>query len=247
MSTKAAAIPVPLIQRSDERAFFDHGWLQTDHSFSFADYFDPNNTHWGALRVFNDDTVAPGKGFGEHPHGNMEILTYVLEGELEHRDSMGNVGIVRPGGVQYLSAGTGLRHAELNHSSEHPVHFVQMWVMPRERDLEPKYGQVDFTTADRDNRWLTVASGEPGVTAPISIFQDATLSVARLDTTSLKKTIAAGRYAFLFVAAGTLVFGDQALSAGDSVRIQGPFEIDIAGSGEAVLWDLPPLPGKALV
>jgi redox-sensitive bicupin YhaK (pirin superfamily) len=171
----------------------------------------------------------------------------VLEGELEHRDSMGNVGIVRPGGVQYLSAGTGLRHAELNHSSEHPVHFVQMWVMPRERDLEPKYGQVDFTTADRDNRWLTVASGEPGVTAPISIFQDATLSVARLDTTSLKKTIAAGRYAFLFVAAGTLVFGDQALSAGDSVRIQGPFEIDIAGSGEAVLWDLPPLPGKALV
>ncbi len=246
MSTKAAPAPAPMIQRSDERAYFDHGWLKTDHSFSFADYFDPNNTHWGALRVFNDDVVAPGQGFGTHPHRNMEILTYVLEGELEHRDSMGNVGVVRPGGVQYLSAGTGLTHAELNHSSEKPVHFVQMWVMPRAQNLAPNYGQVDFTRADRENAWLTVASGEPGVEAPITIHQDATLSVAHLEASSLRKSIPAGRYGFLFVAAGALTLGEETLAAGDSARIEGPFAIELAGTGEAVLWDLPPLPGKSL-
>ena len=245
MSTKAG--PAPLIQRADERAFFDHGWLQTDHSFSFADYFDPNNTHWGALRVFNDDVVAPGRGFGTHPHGNMEILTYVLEGELEHEDSIGNVRVVRPGGVQYLSAGTGLHHSERNHSSEHPVHFVQMWVMPRAQNLAPNYGQVDFTLAERQDKWLTVASGEAGVDAPIAIFQDATLSVAQLDAAQLRKSIAAGRYGFLFVAAGELRLGKERLGPGDSARIEGPFEIELRGAGEAILWDLPPLPGKSLV
>jgi redox-sensitive bicupin YhaK (pirin superfamily) len=245
MSIKATPTPALLIQRSDERAYFDHGWLKTNHSFSFADYFDPNNTHWGALRVFNDDVVAPGKGFGTHPHRNMEILTYVLEGELEHQDSMGNIGVVRPGGVQYLSAGSGLSHAELNHSSEHPVHFVQMWVMPRAQNLKPNYGQVDFTLADRQDRWLTIASGEAGG-APITIFQDATLSVARLDGTRLTKSIAEGRFAFLFVAAGDVTLGAEKLAAGDSARIQGPFEIEAGGNGEIVLWDLPPLPGKSL-
>jgi len=175
----------------------------------------------------------------------MEILTYVLEGELEHQDSMGNVGVVRPGGVQYLSAGSGLSHAELNHSSEHPVHFVQMWVMPRAQNLTPNYGQVDFTLADRQDRWLTIASGEAGG-APITIFQDATLSVARLDGTRLTKSIAEGRFAFLFVAAGDVTLGAEKLAAGDSARIQGPFEIEAGGNGEVVLWDLPPLPGKSL-
>jgi redox-sensitive bicupin YhaK (pirin superfamily) len=247
MKTEAAQTPDLMIQRSGERAIFDHGWLDTSHSFSFADYFDPNNTHWGALRVFNDDVVAPGKGFGTHPHSNMEILTYVLEGELEHRDSMGNVGVVRPGGVQYLSAGSGLSHAELNHSSEQPVHFVQMWVMPRGQNLKPNYGQVDFALADRQDRWLTVASGETGVDAPIAIHQDATLSVARLDGTQLKKSIPAGRFAFLFVASGDVTLGSETLAAGDSARIQGPFDIEVSGNGEIVFWDLPPLPGKSLI
>ncbi|MBD5655147.1 MAG: pirin family protein, partial [Candidatus Eremiobacteraeota bacterium] len=169
------------IQRSSERARFDHGWLQTSHSFSFAGYVDPGNLNWGALRVFNDDVVQAGTGFGTHAHRDMEILTYVLEGELEHRDSMGNVGVVRPGGVQYLSAGTGVKHSEYNHSAERPVHFVQMWVVPQANGLAPRYGQVDFTLEDRRDRWLTVASGEGGVEAPIAIWQDATAYVARVE------------------------------------------------------------------
>jgi redox-sensitive bicupin YhaK (pirin superfamily) len=227
------------VQRAADRATFDHGWLQTSHSFSFADYFDPRNTHWGALRVFNDDVVQPGQGFGTHPHRDMEILTYVLAGELEHRDSMGNVGVVAPGGVQYLSAGTGISHSEYNHSKTAPVHLVQMWVMPRASNLVPRYGQVDFTLAERLDRWLTIASGETGVEAPIAIWQDATASVARLERARLTKSVRAGRYAFLFVAEGTVTVSDETLHAGDAARITGPFEIDARGAGEIVLWDLP--------
>jgi hypothetical protein len=237
-------IPGLTIQRSAERAYFDHGWLKTHFSFSFADYFDPNNLHWGALRVVNDDVIEAGGGFGTHPHRDMEILTYVLDGELEHRDSMGNVGVVRPGGVQYLSAGTGLSHSEVNHSKENPVHLVQMWVLPREQSLKPRYGQVDFTLAERTNRWLTVASGEAGVEAPIAIWQDATASVARLEDARLSKSVPAKRYAFLFVAEGEVMLGNETLVTGDAARIEGPFEIDVAGTGELVLWELPPLPGK---
>jgi len=194
------------------------------------------------LRVFNDDVVAPGRGFGTHPHRDMEILTYVLDGELEHRDSMGNVGIVRSGGVQYLSAGTGISHSEVNHSDERPLHFVQMWVVPKAQRLEPRYGQVDFDRAARTNTWLTIASGRPGIEAPIAIWQDATADVARLEGTRLTKSIAEGRFAFLFVAAGNVTFdGTHALEAGDAVRIAGPVEIDVEGTGELVLWDTPSL------
>jgi redox-sensitive bicupin YhaK (pirin superfamily) len=229
------------VQRAGERANLDHGWLQTSHSFSFGSYFDPNNLSWGTLRVFNDDVVAAGKGFGTHPHRDMEILTYVLEGELAHRDSMGNERIVKPGGVQYLSAGTGISHSEYNHRSDTPLHFVQMWVVPKAQGLEPRYGQVDFRREDRLNRWLTVASGIPAVEAPIEIWQNATCDVARLEETHLSRSVAAGRLAFLFVAAGDVSLGDQTLHAGDSARIVGPFEIELAGTGEAVLWDVPPL------
>jgi redox-sensitive bicupin YhaK (pirin superfamily) len=242
MDTATAPRPFS-VQPAEERALFDHGWLQTAHSFSFADYFDPANLSWGALRVFNDDVVAPGKGFGTHPHRDMEILTYVLEGELEHRDSLGNVGIVHPGGVQYLSAGTGISHSEKNHSHEHPLHFVQMWVMPRAQGLEPRYGQVEFDVDARRNVWLPVASGSESVAAPIEIWQDATAYVSRLENARLTKTVAAERFAFLFVAAGSgLRFGDDVtLEAGDGVRIKGPFEFSIEGSGELVLWDTPSL------
>ena len=242
MTTVTAAMQ---IQRSGERATFDHGWLQTRHSFSFASYFDPGNVNWGALRVFNDDVVAPGKGFGTHPHRDMEILTYVLEGELAHRDSMGNERVVRVGGVQYLSAGTGIAHSEYNHSERTPLHFIQMWVVPQARGLEPRYGQVDFAPADRRNRWLTVASGSSGAQAPISLWQDATCSVARLEGASLASGVAAGRLAFLFVAAGELAVAGTTLRAGDAARLTGPFAFDLAGSGEAVLWDVPPLGAAA--
>ena len=229
------------VQRADERAAYDHGWLKTNHSFSFASYFDAGNLNWGALRVFNDDVVAPGKGFGTHPHRDMEILTYVLDGELEHKDSMGNIGVVRPGGVQYLSAGTGVAHSEYNHSAQYPVRFVQMWVVPRAQNLAPRYGQVDFSEADRRDRWLTIASGEKGVDAPIAIWQDATAYVARLETAHLTKAIRAGRFAFLFIASGNVNLSGETLHAGDAARIVGPLEIEARGAGELVLWDAPDL------
>jgi len=231
------------IQRSAERAAFDFGWLNTHHSFSFGGYDDPNNRSWGALRVLNDDVVAPGTGFGTHPHRDMEILTYVLSGELEHKDSMGNVGIVRPGGVQYLSAGTGIAHSEYNHSQTDPVHFVQMWVLPKARGLEPRYGQIDFAPDARRDAWLAIASGEAGVDAPIAIWQDATAYVARVESATLSKTIAAGRLAFLFVGAGRVTLGAETLEAGDAARITGPVDLEVGGSGEVVLWDVPPVAG----
>jgi redox-sensitive bicupin YhaK (pirin superfamily) len=232
--------PVFAIQRSAERAFFDFGWLKTYHSFSFADYFDPENLNWGALRVFNDDTVQPGKGFGTHPHRDMEILTYVLRGELEHRDSLGSHGVVAPGGVQYISAGSGVRHSEFNHSQEHDVHFVQMWVFPRSYGEPPAYGQQAFTEDERRNRWLVVASGEPGVAAPVALRQDATLRVARLEDSALAYTFDPARYGFLFVADGEAVANGETLATGDAVRMTGLRELEVRGNAELVLWDVPP-------
>jgi redox-sensitive bicupin YhaK (pirin superfamily) len=229
----------PRVQRAKERAFFDHGWLKTYHSFSFAEYYDPTNLHWGALRVLNDDIVAPGRGFGTHPHRDMEILTYVLEGELAHRDSMGNAGIVRAGGVQYMSAGTGVTHSEENPSTMEPLHLVQMWVVPRSEGLPPNYGQVEYTLDDRRNRWLPIATGEKEVTSRIAIAQDATAYVARLESSRLDREIGAGRFGFLFVADGRVSFDGEALTHGDAVRLTGPVRIEVAGDGELILWDVP--------
>jgi redox-sensitive bicupin YhaK (pirin superfamily) len=241
METLSQSTPGVIVQRAGERGHFDFGWLQTYHSFSFADYFDPANLNWGALRVFNDDVVQAGRGFDRHPHRDMEILTYVLSGELEHRDSMGNVGVVRPGGVQYLSAGTGITHSEYNHSREHPVHLVQMWVLPRAHGLEPRYGQIDFTPEERLGRWLPIATGEPAKSARIAIWQDATAYVARVEEHRLTHAVAAGRLAFLFVADGSVVANGETLQNGDALRVAGPLEIDARGTGELVLWDVPPL------
>ncbi len=231
--------PVFAIQRAADRAFFDFGWLQTRHSFSFADYYDPNNLNWGALRVFNDDVVQPGKGFGTHPHRDMEIVTYVLRGELEHADSMGHRGVVAPGGVQYMSAGTGVRHSEFNHSAERDVHFVQMWVLPRSYGEPPAYGQRAFGEDERRNRWLTIASGQPGVDAPIALRADATVRVAKLDDAALAHAFDPSRYGFLFVADGVVRAKGADLATGDAVRIHGLRDLDLTGTAEVVLWDVP--------
>ncbi|HYZ15962.1 MAG TPA: pirin family protein [Candidatus Acidoferrum sp.] len=228
------------IQRAGDRASFDHGWLQTHHSFSFAEYYDPKNLNWGALRVFNDDTVAPGRGFGAHPHRDMEIVTYVLRGELEHRDSMGHAGVVSPGGIQYMSAGSGVVHSEFNHSQQHDVHFVQMWVLPRSHGETPSYGQQQFDESARRNTWLTVASGQPSIAAPVALRADATLRVAQLRDAELRYAFAPGRFGFLFVAGGEVETAGERLTAGDAVRIRGAGEIDVRGNGELVLWDVPP-------
>jgi redox-sensitive bicupin YhaK (pirin superfamily) len=232
--------PVFAVQRAADRAHFDFGWLSTNHSFSFADYFDPDNLNWGALRVFNDDVVRPGKGFGNHPHRDMEIVTYVLRGELEHRDSMGHHGVVPPGGVQYMSAGTGLFHSEFNHSSERDVHFVQMWVLPGTLGEAPSYGQHEFAQSDRTNRWLTIASGETGVDAPIALRQDASVRVARLEDAEVDVALRAGRFGFLFVADGAVTVNGAHLAAGDAVRLAGEQRFAVRGAAELVFWDVPP-------
>lgn len=240
MDTLAA--PVFTVQRAADRASADHGWLKTFHGFSFADYFDPNNTHWGALRVFNDDTVEAGKGFGAHPHRDMEIVTYVLRGELEHKDSLGHHGVVSPGGVQYMSAGSGVTHSEFNHSADHDVHFVQMWVMPKTFGAAPAYGQREFDVADRTGKWLTVASGERGHDAPIELRAEATLRVARLTGGSLDVPVRAGRFAYVFIADGEVVVEGQTLGAGDAIRASELQTFTLAGTAEVVTWDLPPAP-----
>jgi len=227
------------VQRSNQRYFADHGWLRTYHSFSFAEYFDPSNVGWGALRVFNDDWIAAGSGFPMHSHSDMEILTYVLSGELEHQDSIGNRGIAGPGGVQFMSAGTGVRHSESNARDDRELHLVQMWVLPGKLGVQPSYGQIDFTEDDRRNRWLAVASGEPSVESSIALTQRATLRVARLENHELRHTFEPQRFGFLFVADGKIVAGSETLEAGDAVRTYAIERLHLRGSGEVVFWDVP--------
>jgi hypothetical protein len=233
------------IQRSADRYHGDHGWLQTAHSFSFADYVDPQRMQWGTLRVFNDDRIAPGQGFPAHPHRDMDIVTYVLDGRLEHRDSMGNHGVVERYGVQYMSAGTGVRHSEYNASATEPLHLVQMWVLPRHRGIPPAYGQQRFGAADLHDRWLTVATGQIGVDAPIRLDADATFRVAELEPgVDVRHATAPGRRAFLFVADGSpelTVAGAsirERLEPGDAARIEPGETIVVRGPGHVVLWDV---------
>jgi redox-sensitive bicupin YhaK (pirin superfamily) len=240
------------VQRSEDRFYADHGWLKTYHSFSFADYYDPANVSWGALRVFNDDRVAPGRGFPTHPHQNMEIVTYVFEGKLEHRDTLGSHGIVESGGVQYLSAGTGLRHSEYNAATDGDLHFVQMWVLPGTIDARPSYGQFDFDANARRERWLSVASGEAAVDAPIRLTQKATLRVAKLEREALRHDFEPNRLGFLFVGHGAASVTARdaqgetqaaALGAGDAIRLGDLAGIEVSGNAELVFWDVPPTRG----
>lgn len=233
----ATALPTFAVQRSAERFFADHGWLRTYHSFSFAEYHDPANTNWGALRVLNDDTIGPGAGFPTHPHEDMEIVTYVLDGRLEHRDSIGNHGVVGPGGIQFMSAGTGVRHSEFNHSKDAPCRLVQMWVLPGQRGLPPSYGQVDFTIEDRRGKFLD-AVGPRGSGLPVELTQDARFAVARMEGGTLVRSFAPGRLGFLFVADGEIVANDVRLSGGDAVRMAGVEALHLSGQGEVLLWDV---------
>jgi redox-sensitive bicupin YhaK (pirin superfamily) len=251
-------LPEPIfeVQRAGTRASYDFGWLRTNHSFSFADYYDPRNVNWGALRVFNDDYVAPGKGFGTHPHRDMEILTYVLSGQLEHRDSLGSHGIVGPGGVQFMSAGTGVQHSEFNHSATEGLHFLQMWVLPGAYGGPPAYGQIEFDAADRSGKWLLIASGRAASGAPVQLTQDASFRVSRLAGETVQHTFAPGRLGFLFVASGAMSVAafdrddrpageEAALAGGDAVRLAGLSRMDVGGTGEVVLWDVPRPPDGA--
>jgi redox-sensitive bicupin YhaK (pirin superfamily) len=238
------------VQRSNERACFDHGWLQTCHSFSFADYYDPRNVNWGALRVLNDDVVQPGEGFPTHPHRDMEIITYVLAGKLEHRDSTGSHGVVGPGGTQFMSAGTGIRHSEYNGSKTEPLHLLQMWVVPGRLGTPPSYGQVEFPEAERVNTLLAIASGRKDVRAPVPLTQDAAFYASRVETGHhVRHVFEPDRLGFLFVAEGSAsveardysdrVVNTETLQSGDAARMRNVTHLKIEGAALIVLWDVP--------
>jgi quercetin 2,3-dioxygenase len=229
------------IRRSHERGHSHQGWLDTYHSFSFADYYDPNHMGFSALRVINEDRVAPGTGFPMHPHQDMEIITYVLEGALEHKDSMGNGSVIRPGDVQRMSAGTGVRHSEYNPSKDEPVHLLQIWILPDRGGVTPSYEQRRFPPEEIQGRLRTVASPDGGDDS-VTIHQDARLYAARLaGGEPLVYELGEGRSAWLQVARGTAVLNGERLAAGDGVAIQGEPSVTIAADPETevLLFDLP--------
>ncbi len=229
------------VRRSAERGSFDHGWLQTAHTFSFADYDDPRWVEYGPLRVINEDRVAPGQGFPKHGHRDMEIVTYILEGELEHHDSMGNGSVIRVGDVQRMSAGTGVTHSEFNPSSAQAVHLLQIWIQPRARGLAPGYEQKHFTAQDKRGRLRLIAAPE-GAADAVLVHQDARLYAGLFDGTERASyALQAGRRAWLQLARGTLAVGDTRLGAGDGAYTAGPalLELHDGAGAEVLLFDLP--------
>ncbi|MCL4524839.1 MAG: pirin family protein [Acidobacteria bacterium] len=227
--------------RSGERHFADHGWLQTYWHFSFDTYRDPKNVHWGALRVFNDDVIQPGKGFPMHGHRDMEIITCVLEGALEHQDSMGNRGVILPGEVQVMSAGSGVTHSEYNHSKEKPVHLLQLWVLPRTKSRPPRWEQKKFRSLERAGRLLPVVSSGD-VPGTLAIDQDAAIYLSSLKSgEAVVHRSREKRKAYAFVISGGVTLNDTTLAAGDQARIAEETELRMRASGDAevILLDLP--------
>jgi redox-sensitive bicupin YhaK (pirin superfamily) len=226
---------------SKARHHADHGWLSTHWHFSFSDYYDPTNMNWGALRVFNDDVVKGGGGFGAHPHRDMEIVTYVLEGELEHEDNLGNKGVIGPGEVQVMSAGKGILHAERNHSQTKPVHFLQLWVMPRNQGGKPRWEQRQFLPAQRAGRLLPVVSSGD-VTETLQIDQDAVIYIGQLAAgQEVTQEISPARKGYLFVISGGVAVNEKKLAAGDQARIaqEESLQITAAEPSEVIYLDLP--------
>ncbi|HEX3597299.1 MAG TPA: pirin family protein, partial [Polyangiaceae bacterium] len=224
------------IRRSGDRGLAEHGWLRSFHTFSFADYHDPANMGFRALRVINEDRVEPGRGFGTHPHRDMEIISYVLEGELSHKDSMGNGSVIRPGDVQRMSAGTGVLHSEFNPSPSNGVHFLQIWIVPDRAGHTPGYEQKTFASAERAGKLRLVASGD-GQDGSVTIHQDAKLFAGTFaDGERARYELAAGRHAWVHVARGTVNIQGETLGAGDAAALDDPGPIDVSGtSGGEVL------------
>jgi len=229
------------VRSATERGHADHGWLDTYHSFSFADYHDPEHMGFSVLRVLNDDRVAAGGGFPPHGHRDMEIVTYVLDGGLQHRDNMGNGSVIRPGVVQRMSAGTGVVHSEFNASGHDPVHLIQIWILPRERDLEPSYEEKSVAAPDVATGLSLVASPD-GRAGSVTIHQDASLYVARLDAgASARLELAPGRKAYVHVAIGDATLNDVPLADGDGARVvdEAGIRLNSKGGAEVLVFDLP--------
>lgn len=229
------------IRKSDERGHFDHGWLDTRHTFSFADYWDPAHVNFRALRVLNEDRVVPAAGFGTHGHSDMEIVSYVLSGRLAHKDSLGTGSTIVPGDVQYMSAGTGVKHSEFNDSTSDPVHFVQIWIVPDRRGYAPRYAQKPFADSEKRGKLRLVASGT-GDDGSITIRQDMNLYATILgDESRVSLEIAPGRHLWVQALRGEAEVNGQRLSAGDGLAASDETSFTLRGVGaeaELLVFDL---------
>jgi len=228
-------------RKSSERGHAEHGWLDSFHSFSFADYYDPAHMGFGPLRVINEDRVQPGKGFGTHGHRDMEIVSYVLEGELSHKDNMGNGSVIEPGDVQRMSAGRGVMHSEYNPSAARPVHFLQIWIEPNVTGIRPSYEQKRVDAAQKRGRLAPIATPD-GRDGSVTIHQDATIYATLLDGAErVTHEVADGRRAYVHVARGSVDVNGERLGPGDAVKLDGGARITLGNGDDAevLLFDLP--------
>ena len=228
------------IRKAEERGRANFGWLDSKHSFSFGHYYDPKHMGFGPLRVINDDRVAPGGGFPTHPHSDMEIISYVLEGALEHKDSLGTGSVIRPGDVQRMSAGTGVRHSEFNASKTEPVHFLQIWIVPEMKGLTPSYEQKAFAASDKTGRLKLIGSCD-GRDGSVTIHQDVDLYATLLGKgDAVEHVLRSGRGGWLQVARGSVSLNGEILYEGDGVALptSGPLRIAGLDNAEALLFDM---------
>jgi quercetin 2,3-dioxygenase len=231
------------LRKAEERGHADHGWLDTHHTFSFADYYDPRFMGFRSLRVINEDRVKPGYGFPAHPHRDMEIITYVLEGSLEHKDSMGTGSVIHAGEVQKMSAGSGVRHSEFNPSKNEPVHFYQIWILPKQEGIQPKYEQKTIPSEEKRGHLRLVASpGGGNGSSAVKLYQDVEIFASDLEAgETVEHRLAQGRYAWLQVARGAVTVNGKDLRAGDGAAITEEPRVEIAGKAdksEVLLFDL---------
>jgi quercetin 2,3-dioxygenase len=231
------------LRKSTDRGFADHGWLKSFHSFSFADYHDPAHMGFGNLRVINEDRIAPGTGFGTHGHRDMEIVSYVLDGALAHKDSLGNGASIVPGEVQRMSAGTGVRHSEFNHAADRTTHFLQIWILPDRQGIAPGYEQLAFSAADKRGRLLPVASpaGDGHLPGTVTIHADAVLHAGLFDgAESAELPLDPQRRGYVHVVRGRVRVNGHALEAGDALKLDGEsrIQVDQGQGAEVIVFDL---------
>jgi quercetin 2,3-dioxygenase len=228
------------LRKADQRGRGEHGWLSSRHTFSFANYYDPQQIGFSDLLVINDDRVAPGRGFGKHPHRDMEIFSYVLEGALEHKDSMGTGSVIVPGDVQLMSAGTGVTHSEFNHSASEPVHFLQIWIAPNVKGAQPRYEQKNIADAEKRGKLRLILSPD-GADGSLPLRQDARVHAGRFDgAETAQLELAADRYAYVHVARGSVSVNGVALGVGDGARIRNERALTFSAGDDAevLVFDL---------